>query len=185
MAKKMTSAFAAAAGLVVVLLLVASPLFLWFCCRIEPRNGEVAVLIRKTGLELPEGEIIAPDARYKGIQLEVLGEGRYFRNPYTWTWEIVKITDIPAGKFGVLVRKFGKDLPEGEIIAPGPEYKGIVREVLGTGKHRLNPYAYEVKIFDDLKIRPGHIGIVTSLCGGDLFSGIDNEFSNHHGFVVE
>ena len=134
MAKKMTSAFAAAAGLVVVLLLVASPLFLWFCCRIEPRNGEVAVLIRKTGLELPEGEIIAPDARYKGIQLEVLGEGRYFRNPYTWTWEIVKITDIPAGKFGVLVRKFGKDLPEGEIIAPGPEYKGIVREVLGTGK---------------------------------------------------
>ncbi len=184
MAKKKTSAFAAAAGLVVVLLLVASPLFLWFCCRIEPGNGEVAVLIRKTGLKLPEGEIIAPDARYKGIQLEVLGEGRYFRNPYTWTWEIVDITDIPAGKFGVLVRKFGKDLPEGEIIAPGAEYKGIVREVLGTGKHRLNPYAYEVKIFDDLKIRPGHIGIVTSLCGGDLFSGVANDFSNHHGFLV-
>ncbi len=175
---------AAAVGTAVILLLVIGPLFLWFCCRIEPDNGEVAVLIHKTGLNLPEGEIIAPDDRYKGIQLEVLGEGRYFRNPYSWDWEIIDVTDIPAGKFAVLVRKFGKTLPEGEIVAPGREYKGIVREVLGTGKHRINPYAYDVKLFDDLKIRPGHIGIVTALCGDDLFSGTANDFDNHHGFLV-
>ena len=61
---------------------------------------------------------------FKGVQLEVLGEGRYFRNPFTWDWHITAITDIPAGCFGVLVRKYGQDLPEGQIVAPGPEYRG-------------------------------------------------------------
>ena len=171
--------------LIVPIILIAVLLFIWHGCRIEPGNGEIAVLIRKTGKNLPQEQIIAVSPEYKGIQLEVLGEGRYFRNPYTWTWEIKKITDIPAGKFGVLVRKFGKDLPEGEIIAPGPEYKGIVREVLGTGKHRVNPYAYDVKIYDDIRIMPGNVGVVTNLTGKDLFGKIPNDFSNNHGFLVD
>lgn len=162
----------------------AVALFIWFGCRIEPENGKIAVLIRKTGDNLPPGEIIATGENVKGIRLEVLGEGRYFRNPYTWDWKISDITDIPAGKFGVLVRKFGRDLPEGEIIAPDDATKGIVREVLGTGKHRINPYAYEVKIYDDIRIMPGNVGVVTSLCGGDLFSGVGNDLADNNGFLV-
>lgn len=160
-------------------------LFIWYACRIEPANGRVAILLKKTGKDLPPGEILAPSPEYKGIQLEVLGEGRYFRNPYTWDWQIVPITDIPAGKFGVLVRKFGRDLPEGGIIAPDDQSKGIVRDVLGTGKHRINPYAYEVKIYDDIRIMPGNIGVVTSLCGEDIFSGKPNDFNFNQGFLVE
>ena len=64
---------------------------------------------------------------YKGVQPDVLPEGRFFRNPYMWDWMIITATDIPAGKFGVLVRKYGKDLPGGKIIAPDETYKGIVR----------------------------------------------------------
>ncbi len=172
-------------SLLLLLILFAFGLFVWYGCRIEPGNGEIAIMIRKTGKNLPREQIIATSPEYKGIQLEVLGEGRYFRNPYTWAWQIKKITDIPAGKFGVLVRKFGKDLPKGEIIAPGPEYKGIVREVLGTGKHRINPYAYDVQIYGDIRIMPGNVGVVTNLAGGDLFANVRNDLKNNHGFLVD
>ena len=170
-------------AVIAIVLLIS--LFVWYGCRIEPGNGQIAVLIRKTGKNLPQDAILAPSADYKGVQLEVLGEGRYFRNPYTWDWKILPVTDIPAGKFGVLVRKFGKNLPEGEIIAPGPDYKGIVREVLGTGKHRINPYAYDVQVYDDIRIMPGNIGVVANLAGRDLFSGSGNDLKNAKGFLVD
>ena len=152
-------------------LLFLAVCWVWFFWRVEPGNGEIAVLIRKTGRNLPPGEIIATSPEYKGIQLEVKPEGRFFFNPYTWSWKIRKATDIPAGKFGVLARKFGQDLPGGQIIAPDARHKGIVRDLLGTGRHRINPYAYEVRIFDDIKIAPGHVGVVVSLFGDDILSG--------------
>lgn len=166
-------------------LLIFLGLFVWFACRIEPQNGEIAVMIKKTGKTLPSEQIVAPGPEHKGIQLEVLGEGRYFRNPYTWDWQIREITDIPAGSFGVLVRKFGQPLPEGEIIAPSEDFKGIVREVLGTGKHRINPFAYEVKIYADLRIMPGNVGVVTNLTGKDVFAGTANNVQNSSGFIVD
>ncbi len=168
----------------IILVIIAGSVF-WYDFRVEPGNGQIAVLIRKTGKDLPPESIIAPSPEYKGVQLEVLGEGRYFLNPYTWDWQIVPVTDIPAGKFGVLVRKFGKDLPEGEIIAPDAEHKGIVREVLGTGKHRINPFAYDVHIYDDIRIMPGNIGVVTNLSGKDLFSGAPNDLASDKGFLVD
>ena len=128
----------AAAALAVVL-----SLWFWYGWRIEPSNGQIAILLKKTGKDLPPEEILAPGPEYKGIQVDVLPEGRYFRNPWTWEWRYAKMVDVPAGKFGVLVRKFGKDLPEGEILAKDESTKGIVRDVLGTGKHRINPSAYE------------------------------------------
>jgi len=154
----------------VLVCIVLIPLWIWFWWRIEPGNGEIAVLTKKTGKNLPPEQIIALSDEYKGIQLEVLPDSRFFKNPYSYSWVIIKATDIPAGKFGVLVRKFGKDLPGGSIIAPDENYKGIVGDVLGTGKHRINPYAYEIKLFDDIKIAPGHVGVVTSLYGKDVLS---------------
>ena len=167
-----------------VVLVFATALFIWYGCRIEPGNGEIAVLIKKTGKTLPGNEIVATSSEYKGIQLEVLGEGRYFRNPYVWEWQIKPVTDIPAGKFGVLVRKFGKNLPAGEILAADADSKGIVRDVLGTGRHRINPYAYDVKLCDDIVIMPGNIGVVANLCGKDIFSGSANDLNCNKGFIV-
>lgn len=151
-------------------MLIIALLWFWFGWRIEPSNGQIAILTKKTGKNLPPDSIIADSPEYKGVQLDVLSEGRYFRNPYTWSWSIIRATDIPAGKFGVLVRKYGKTLPSGTIIAPDNHHKGIVRDVLGTGRHRINPYAYETKLFNDIKIAPGHVGIVTSLHGSDLLN---------------
>ena len=160
------------AAILPVLLLgaaVFSGLFYWTACRIEPGSDEIAILIHKTGADLPADQIIATEPGQKGIQLEVLPEGRYFRNPYSWDWQIQKITDIPAGKFGVLTRLYGKELAEGSILATQGA-KGIVADVLQPGKYRVNPYAYKVELFDAISIRPGHGGVVTSLVGDDLFS---------------
>ena len=161
------------AGVAVPLAILAGVLFLplwfWFFCRIEPGPGQIAVLIRKTGKDLPSGQILALEEGQKGIQLEVLAEGRWFKNPYTWDWEIHPITDIPAGKLGVQTRLYGKDLPGGQILAPEGT-KGIVAKVLGPGKHRVNPYAYGVQLFDAITIRPGFGGVMTSLVGQDVLA---------------
>jgi len=151
-------------GLLVLLILVGIPGFVWFFCRIEPGAGEIAILTAKTGEDLPSGQILALQSGQKGILLDVLPEGRYFRDPYHWDWQIAGITDIPAGRLGVLTRLYGQGLPPGQIIA-GADQKGIVAEVLRPGKYRINPYAYAVELFDAISIRPGSVGVVTSLVG--------------------
>lgn len=153
----------------ILALILLIPIWIWFFWRIEPRAGEIAILIRKTGGSLPSGKIIATSKEEKGIRLEVLPEGRYFYNPYTWIWRIHKITDIPAGKFGVLIRIFGEELAPGKIIV-GENEKGILEEVLMPGRHRINPYAYEVKLFNAITIPPGHVGVVTKLIGKDVLN---------------
>ena len=165
-------AFGLAIGLLLCLLA-----FVWFFCRIEPGTGEIAVLIRKTGDDLPSGAIIALEPGQKGIQFEVLSEGRYFRDPYTWGWKIARIVDIPAGKLGVLTRLYGREPPTGQILAQGDcgkagpnDEKGIIAAVLRPGKYRINPYACSVELFDALSIRPGAVGVVTSLVGKDVLN---------------
>ncbi len=171
------------------LLILAAVLFLpiwfWFFCRIEPGPGEIAVLIRKTGKDLPSGQILALEEGQKGIQLDVLAEGRYFRNPYHWGWQIRQITDIPAGKLGVLTRLYGNELPGGQILAT-EGYKGIVPEVLRPGKYRINPFAYSVQqpLPDAITIRPGFGGVVTVLTGLDVLNGEVSE-ADRNTFLVK
>ncbi len=170
---------------IVIGLIVLGSIWWWYFWRIEPGNGEIAVLTKKTGKNLPTEQIIAASDEYKGVQLAVLPEGRFFKNPYAYSWDVIKMTDVPAGKFGVLVRKYGKDLPGGSIIAPDETYKGIVSDVLGTGKHRINPYAYEIKLFDDIKIAPGHVGVVTSLFGKDVLYSTNTAATVDDGFLAQ
>jgi regulator of protease activity HflC (stomatin/prohibitin superfamily) len=153
-------------GFLVILIFI--PAFIWFGCRIEPRSGEIAILIHKVGEDLPSGQIIA-GPKQKGIQLEVLPEGRHWRDPYRWGWKIAKITNIPVGKMGVITRLYGEELPPGEIIA-GDNTKGIVAEPLSPGKYRINPYANKVELFDAVNVRPGYVGIRTSLNGQDVLN---------------
>ena len=154
------------------------PVFIWFFCRIEPGADQIAVLIHKTGTNLADGEIIATSPDQKGIQLDVLPAGRYFKNPYTWGWEIKRVTDIPAGQLGVITRLYGAELPPGQIIA-GEGTKGIIPEILRPGKYFINPYAQHVEVYDAISIRPGHVGVMISLIGSDvLYSDLPAEERN-------
>jgi len=168
--------------LVVLVIALLLPMWWWFFCRIEPGENQIAILVRKTGSDLPPGEVLAAGPGQKGIQLQVLPEGRYFYNPFTWDWAFAPITDIQAGQLGVLTRLYGKDLPPGQIIA-GPDTKGIVAETLSPGKHRVNPFAYSVEIFDAINIRPGCVGVKTSLVGRDPLDGAIPE-AERNAYVV-
>lgn len=156
-------------GVLILVALLLTPFWVWFWWRIEPGADELAVLIRKTGTDLPSGQIIATDPNQKGVQPEVLSAGRYFYNPYTWDWRIVAVTDVPAGKLGVVTRLYGKDLPAGQIIATEGS-KGIEPQVLRPGKYYLNPFAVHVQLFDAITVRPGSVGVKLSLVGSDAIN---------------
>ena len=74
------------------------------------------------------------------MQKEVLTEGRYYYNPYAWTWQVVPQVEIPEGKLGVRIRMYGDDLPAGELIAWKENQKGIVPEVLRPGRYPINAW---------------------------------------------
>ncbi len=141
----------------------------WGVCRFYVPPGYMAVITAKAGEDLPPGQILAKPGQ-KGIQEDVLGEGRYFLNPIVFERRIVPLIEIPAGKVGVVTSKVGADLPAGEFLA-NPGQKGIWRGVLGPGKYRMNPYGYEIEVVDAISIPIGYVGVVTSLAGAQAVEG--------------
>jgi len=153
-------------GLILAISLLVLLVFFWFFCRIEPPSGSCAVLVKKDGRDIAANEIIATHPEEKGIQLEPLSEGRYFRNPVFWSWEIVPLVQIREGEVGVLVRQFGATPMAGQFLVPasaadGKLSRGVVEEPLRPGNYRLNPYAYRVEKHPAVKIEPGQVGIMT------------------------
>ena len=143
-------------------------------CKIDVGTGQQAVLIRKEGLELePDMELAPPpkegDSYYKGVQSGgpnngVLTEGRYFYNPYVWSWEISPQFVVPGDKIGIRIALSGDDMPAAQILAE-PGQKGILREVLKPGRYPYNPYAESIELHDPVTIPAGMRGVVTRLAG--------------------
>lgn len=150
---------------VLVIVVLGLPWFVWQWgfCRFYVEPDEMAVVTAKTGDELPPGQILAKPGQ-RGIQEDVLGEGRHFLNPWLFEREIRPVAIIPPGKVGIVTSKVGDDLPEGEFLAE-PGQKGIWRNVLGPGKYRMNPAGYQIDVVDAISIPIGYDGVVTSLSG--------------------
>ncbi|MCK4659995.1 MAG: hypothetical protein KAV82_10785 [Phycisphaerae bacterium] len=81
----------------VFLLTVGILAIVWFTCRVYVPEDKCAVLIRKSGRQLPEGQLVATEPGQKGIQMEVLGPGRHFLNPITWQYKLKDLAVVPAG----------------------------------------------------------------------------------------
>lgn len=159
----------AAAGFVIVA--GVSAWFLYSAFRIEVPSRHVAVMIRNTGSDLPnELELVPAGEEYegvKGVRVEVLREGRYFRNPYVWNWQIFPQIEVPQGKLGVAIRLFGDDLPRGELLARDAGQKGIVPAALNPGRYAKysNPFAFGVELHPTITVPAGHKGVVTLVTG--------------------
>jgi regulator of protease activity HflC (stomatin/prohibitin superfamily) len=166
--------------------------YIWFIQRVEVEAGEVLVLIRKVGQPLPD---TAPDGsplpaelrtqvvlypellqrlgqppnstRYKGIQYDVLTEGRYFRDPFFWERKVIPAISIAQDEVGLLIRKFGRSLPSGKLVATEPDERGPLAEVLKPGRYNINPHAYDVRRVRPVIILAGQVGIQTLLSGAD------------------
>ncbi|MCA9101836.1 MAG: hypothetical protein KDA63_11825 [Planctomycetales bacterium] len=146
-------------------------------CRIEVPILHMAILTRKEGDELTNNMEIAPEAQgryYKGVQQRVLGEGRFYYNPYLWDWDVVPQIEVPQGKLGVRVRLSGDDLPPGDVIAWNQNEKGIVPEVLRPGRYAINAvvqgeadsrqnYAEYIELHEPVVVPAGFKGVVANL----------------------
>src|SRR4051812_21166931 len=146
--------------------------------RIDVPGEHIAVLVAKTGGDIENADAISPDGQHKGLQLNVLTEGRYFYNPYYWDWNVYPMVEVPAGKMGVRVRLYGENLPYGHFLAKQESQKGIVPEVLRPGRYPLNAvikgqegqrpksdFAEIVELFDPVTIPAGFRGVITNLAG--------------------
>ncbi len=162
-------------GILTVVTVLAIAVFLWgayqwLFCRFYVEPGYMAIVTAKTGDALPPGQILAKKGQ-KGIQEDVLGEGRHFRDPFLYDVEITSAITIPPGKVGLVTSKVGSDLPPGEFLAE-PGQKGIWRRLLGPGRYRLNPYGYQIDLLDAISIPIGYVGVVTSLSGKQAPEGL-------------
>jgi regulator of protease activity HflC (stomatin/prohibitin superfamily) len=156
-------------GVAALGLFVFYQMWVWYAERVEVRPGKFLVKINLWGKDLPEGEIVAPDSSYKGIQKDVLPEGRHFLNPLFYSYERVNILEIPVGQCAVLTHKAGKEIaPErkakGEFLverdAEGRIHeRGTVREVLLPGRHRLNPHVYSYELVPLTKVSANQVGV--------------------------
>ena len=164
-------------GLLAVVCVIVLPFFVYFACRIEVPKEHIAILIKKTGKDLLNDEEIASSAEYKGLQAKVLSEGRHFKNPWSWDWDVVPQINIPENKLGVRIRLYGEDLPYSEVIAWDENEKGIVPEPLRAGRYPINAwvsggprraadnYAEHVELHDPIIVPAGFKGVVTLLSG--------------------
>ena len=176
--------------------LIVGGLFLVICgyivysqFRIDVPAKHFAVLTKKTGIDLTNDQEISPDATlkeavHKGLQRELLPEGRYFYNCYNWHWEVYPMVEIPADSMGVRIRMYGDDLPPGDFMSTSETHKGIIKEVIKPGRYAINAlvidretkepignprlksdYIEIIELWKPKVIPAGFKGIVTDLAG--------------------
>ncbi|MFO0947925.1 MAG: SPFH domain-containing protein [Planctomycetota bacterium] len=96
-----------------------------------------------------------------------------------WKWGVCRVY-VNQGE-SLMVRYRGNLLWPSPPMAQGDFAKvdesgrpleiGILKEMLGPGRHFIDPIHYERQIVEDIVILPGQVGVVTSKFGKDLPSG--------------
>jgi regulator of protease activity HflC (stomatin/prohibitin superfamily) len=162
--------------------------YFWEVRRVVVPADHVLVLMKKNGTEsLPQGQIIVPrmpdqktepakfaewEKQYgdvNGIYEQVWPEGTYFGfSPFDYERWVVPISQsnaaVPNKKVGVVIKKFGNNLPSGQVLAdPAKDERGPLAQLLYPGRYNefANPFAYEIKLFDPVVMEPGQEGVVT------------------------
>ncbi len=139
----------------------------------------------------PEGQLAEVDdqgrPKQKGILAEMVGPGRHFYNPFFWECQRVPDVVIEPGQVAIVISRTGKQQAAGQFLVDGDigetKYRGTMRKLLGPGRYRINPKAYEVTVIkgEEVKkadgqekrsgwvlIKPGYVGVVTNLTDNPL-----------------
>jgi regulator of protease activity HflC (stomatin/prohibitin superfamily) len=171
--------------MVIVAALIIYGGYFWFVRRVVVGPGQVLVLLKKDGSRsLPGDQVIVPkppdskdQAKYdawekqygdcNGILEQVYPEGTYFGfSPFDYERKTVDAQIIAGNKVGIVVKKFGQKLDDGQVLAdPARDQRGPLPTWLRPGRYNeySNPYAYDVKQVDPIQVDPGHRGVVTIL----------------------
>ncbi len=131
-------------------------------------DGKIGIITTREGTPLKTGDIAGPEVPghnmfqdpmqfvanggTKGLQEQVLLNGRYFINPKFATVEFVDQTNVPIANVGVVVAYVGRegkdvtgaDFRHGNLVARGE--KGVWVEPLDPGMYPINPHTHKVKI---------------------------------------
>lgn len=108
--------------------------------------GKVGVVTSKGGKELPDGQILASDASFKGVWKDVFGPGTYRLNPEGYEVTQLDAINIPIGYVGIVTSQTGKPVKPGEFAGPGQQ--GVMKDVLQPGLYYINPRAYQVDVLE-------------------------------------
>jgi hypothetical protein len=84
-----------------------------------------------------------------------------------WQWEVERV-EVPPGQYLVRMHRWGKNLPEGEIVAPDESYKGVILEVLPEGRHFLNPLFWGYEKHKLVNVPTGKCLVLTRQYGSEI-----------------
>ena len=133
----------------------------WFVCRTYVPEGQSLLVMYKGGSatpSAPEGSFVELDAAGRPLQAgfleHMLGPGRHFLNPLFYKTQWVPDVVIEVGQTGVVTCKLGREAPTaGDFLVEGEvgktKTRGVLRKPLGPGRYRINPYGYDVAIYND------------------------------------
>ena len=131
-------------------------------------DGKIGIITTREGTPLKTGDIAGPEVPAhnmfqdpmqfvanggtKGLQEQVLLNGRYFINPKFATVEFVDQTNVPIANVGVVVAYVGRegrdvtgaDFRHGNLVTRGE--KGVWVDPLDPGMYPINPHTHKVKI---------------------------------------
>ncbi len=118
--------------------------FIWLAKKAE--NGKFA--------NESEGEM--------GVLEQLRGPGRHFYCPVWWERNIVDDVVVHTGEIAFLNSMLGEeglDRKIGQFLVPGDvgntNQKGPLRRILGPGRYRINPYAYQATIVNVVSTEAG------------------------------
>jgi hypothetical protein len=134
------------------------------------------------GQDLPTGKIIALGGQ-KGPQADIIGPGFKFIPGVNFIYNVDDrhtVLTIPEGKYGMLIAKDGRPLRDEQFIADkwpvdaeekmldatyfltNGGQKGPQLNVLKPAKYRINPFLWDVQIFDSLDVPTGSVTVIRS-----------------------
>lgn len=147
-------------------------------------KGFVGVVTKKVGKEPPYNTILVDrDSDFRGIQREVLQPGMYYQysNPHEFKVKVVKAVEVPDGHVGVQIARTGSAKPADQLLAE-PGQRGVLAEILSPGVYYLNPFEFEVAVFDTRQQRYEMTGAAGE---GDTKISDGIKFLSDDGFEIE
>jgi regulator of protease activity HflC (stomatin/prohibitin superfamily) len=145
-------------------------------------KGQVGIVTKRVGTMPPRGTILVEaDDEFQGIQREPLQPGIYYLNPFQKDVKIIPAVAVADGHVGVQIAKTGDPKPADQLLAKQGQ-RGIREETLSPGLYYLNPYEYEVVVFD---IRQQRYEMTFQPGVGDTKVSDSIKFLSDDGFEIE
>lgn len=122
-------------------------------------SGEVGVLVRLFGQDLPGDQILATPGYggesegevYKGIIAQPLQPGKYNINTSAYRVEKFQAMQVPPGTVGVSINlsdPAAADVDAVNQYVMESQFKGVTREGLKPGTYYRNPYCESIVLYD-------------------------------------